>query len=75
MLGKKRTSENVSHRYCAHAKSEVTLSTKIIFPADIMPEQPPRISSRDCSHYFNCNLLDKKACTYAVHTSKPVNPE
>lgn len=75
MLGKKRTSEKVSHRYCAHAKSEITLKTKIIFPADIMPDQPPRITSRQCSHYFDCNLLDKEACTYAVQSSKPVLPE
>jgi hypothetical protein len=73
--GKKGTTEKVSRRFCAHAKTEVTLKSKLIFPADIMPDQPPRITSRQCSHYFDCNLLDKDACSYAVQMSTPVKPE
>jgi hypothetical protein len=56
---------NVTH-FCSHANCDVVLKTTYIYPADIMPETPPRINQRSCSHYFTCSLQDKSACVYAV---------
>ena len=75
MSHKKRTVEKISCRYCSHAKSEITLTTSFVFPANFLPDQPPRLLSRECSHYFDCNLVNKKACTYAVRTLIPAKPE
>ena len=61
-----RQTEVVNHRYCAHAQGKVRLKTRFVFPAGIMPDQPARITARHCSHYFDCNLQDKSACTFSV---------
>ena len=58
--------EVVSKRYCNHASQEISLKTTYVFPADIFPETPPRLNDRSCSHYFDCNLQDKTACTYLI---------
>ena len=61
-----KTSEVVQKRYCMHASEKVTISSRFAYPADIMPEMTPRITNRNCSHFFDCNLQDKSACVHAV---------
>lgn len=52
--------------YCAHAGEEITLQSRYVYANDVMPDQPPRLSNRDCSHLFDCNLQVKDACNHAV---------
>jgi hypothetical protein len=66
MATKNRTTEIVSHRYCTHANAEVTITTDLVYPAEMMPLQAPRLRARRCSHFFDCNLQDKTACTFSV---------
>ncbi len=66
MADKNRVTETSDKRFCAHANCKVTLKTSYIFPADILPETPPRLHQRQCSHYLVCNLQDKAACTFSV---------
>ena len=66
MVTKNRTSEVISQRFCTHANAEVTITTSLVYPADMMPLQAPRLRSRRCSHFFDCNLQDKTACTFSV---------
>jgi hypothetical protein len=74
-LPKKRKTEAITHVFCEHAQEEVELTTQIVFPVDIMPDQPPRITSRHCSHFFDCNLQDKSVCTLTLQSLKPKVPD
>ncbi len=51
---------------CVHADSPVTLVTRVAHPADPLPDSPPRILARNCSHYCDCHLQNKSECSYAV---------
>jgi hypothetical protein len=66
MVDEKRITEKVITCECVHAGAKVTVSTIVIHPADHLPDQPPRIVDRECSHIAECNLLDKCACPFAV---------
>jgi hypothetical protein len=56
-----KTWELTSVFYCDRVKREVTIETEVIYPADILPDQP-RIQARRCSDARECNLLEKPAC-------------
>lgn len=43
----------------------VALEAKLVYPADIMPNQPPRVLSRRCSKAIDCNQLDRPTCCWA----------
>jgi hypothetical protein len=66
MVDRDRVSQSQVEHFCSHANCNVVLKTTYIYPSDIMPETPPRINQRSCSHYFTCSLQDKSACVYAV---------
>jgi hypothetical protein len=66
MVDRNRIAESKVEHFCSHANCNVVLKTTYIYPADIMPDSPPRINQRGCSHYFVCSLQDKSACVYAV---------
>ncbi len=57
--------ETVKVHNCPHVGSEVALEAQVIYPADIMPDQPPRITAHRCSHALHCNLVDKPHCIWA----------
>lgn len=49
-------------RYCEHVRQEVRLEDEVIYPAEHLPDPPPRITAHRCSHALECNLMDKPAC-------------
>lgn len=51
---------------CPHCNGEATIRSVVVFPAEHLPETPPRIISRNCDQYNNCNLFDKVECPEAV---------
>jgi len=51
-------------QYCEHAGHEIALETEVVFPAEQMPDQPPRILARRCSNAIECNLMDKSSCSW-----------
>jgi hypothetical protein len=67
MTAHQRTFKTEYRQYCAHAGGQVTIETLFVAPAEHLPETPPRIASRTCSHYCDCRLQDKAACTFSVH--------
>lgn len=71
MVDRDRVLKTQVTHYCTHANCDVVLKTTTIYPSDIMPETPPRIFQRNCSHYFSCSLQDKSACVYAVEQVNP----
>ena len=54
--------EKVQH--CEHAGREVEIQDEVIYPAEILPDQPPRIVAHRCSNALECNLMDKSACSF-----------
>jgi hypothetical protein len=52
-------------RYCDHAGREVSLEAEVVFPAEYLPETPPRICAHRCSLALECQLFDQPACIWA----------
>lgn len=61
-----RIRQTTYSQFCPHARGEVRIHSTLVYPADIIPETPPRITRRSCSQYMACNLLDKTFCPMAV---------
>ena len=52
-------------RYCHHADQEVNLEAEMIYPAEFLPDQQPRVNAHRCSHAFACNLDGRASCVWA----------
>jgi hypothetical protein len=57
--------QTIKVRYCHHADAEVGMEVKIVFPAEWLPEQPPRISAHRCSRAIACNLDGRASCIWS----------
>lgn len=51
--------------YCNHIDLEVALETQLVFPADFIPDQNPRVLGHRCSHSMVCNQFAQPACIWA----------
>jgi hypothetical protein len=60
-----KTWQTIKVRYCQHASAEVGLEAQVIYPADILPDQAPRVVAHRCSHAFRCNLDERPSCVWA----------
>ena len=52
-------------RYCHHADQNVNLEAEMIYPAEFLPDQQPRVNAHRCSHAFACNLDGRASCVWA----------
>lgn len=68
-----KTWEVVKVRYCDHVKEEVGLEAQVVYPADWLPDQPPRIIGHRCSEALMCNLDGRASCVWAG-TNPGVDP-
>lgn len=50
--------------YCEKAEQEVALEVKVVYPAEFLPEQPPRVLAHRCSAALDCNMLDRPSCIW-----------
>jgi hypothetical protein len=60
-----RTWQVIKVRYCQHANAEVGLEAQVVYPAEWLPDQQPRVSAHRCSHAFACNLDGRPSCVWA----------
>jgi hypothetical protein len=60
-----KTWQSVKIQYCSHAGSEVAFEAQVIYPAEHLPEQLPRVSAHRCSHAMQCNLFKQPSCVWA----------
>ena len=60
-----KTWQTIKVRYCHHADEDVGLEAEVVYPAEWMPEGPPRILAHRCSHAFACNLDGRPSCVWA----------
>jgi len=51
--------------HCDRVNCDVELEAEAIYPADIMPDQAPRLSAHRCSHAQECMMMEKITCTWA----------
>ena len=49
-------------KYCEHVGHEISIENAVVFPADHLPDQPPRIVAHRCSSAVECNLMEQPAC-------------
>jgi hypothetical protein len=52
-------------RYCDHAGAEVAMEAELVFPAEHLPVQQPRVIAHRCSHAIACNLDNRASCVWA----------
>ena len=60
-----KTWQDVKVRYCDHAGCEVALEAEVVYPAEFLPDQPPRILAHRCSEAVRCMLFNKPSCVWA----------
>ena len=57
--------EIIKVRYCIHVQQDVGLEAEVIYPAEWLPEQQPRVLAHRCSHAFACSLDERSSCMWA----------
>lgn len=60
-----QTWQTVKVCYCEHAKADVSLEARIVYPAEFLPDLPPQITAHRCSHGLACNLEARPSCVWA----------
>jgi hypothetical protein len=60
-----RTWEPLNFCYCHHIDQKVALEADVVFPAEIMPDQEPRVLAHRCSKGLDCNLDERSSCMWA----------
>jgi hypothetical protein len=68
-----KTWQSLKIQYCSHAGDEVSFDAQVVYPADHLPDQPPRVSAHRCSHAMQCNLFRQPSCVWAG-TNPGVDP-
>lgn len=51
--------------YCEHAGTEVALEAELLYPAEWLPDQMPRVSAHRCSKGVECNQDGRGSCVWA----------
>lgn len=57
--------EKIKIRHCDLAGCDVALEAQTVYPAEIMPDQPPRILSHRCSNGYGCALNHRGSCVWS----------
>lgn len=60
-----KTWETLTIHYCHHAGTEVGFEAQLVYPSEILPDQPPRILAHRCTHAMACNLESRPSCMWA----------
>lgn len=51
-------------KYCEHVGQQVQIQDQVIYPSDILPDQPPRVLAHRCSNATECNATEKASCSF-----------
>jgi hypothetical protein len=51
-------------KYCEHVGHEIALETELVYPAEFLPDQPPRVVAQRCSNGLACNAMEKPGCVW-----------
>lgn len=65
--------EAIKYCYCHHVGKNVALEAELVYPAEWLPEQSPRIAAHRCSDGMACNLDGRVSCIWAG-TNPTIDP-
>lgn len=51
--------------YCQKAGQKASLEVRLVYPAEVLPDGPPRVIGHRCSLEFECNRLEAPTCQWA----------
>lgn len=51
--------------FCERANLDVALEVEVVYPAEFLPEQAPRVQAHRCSNGMECGLFSRPTCTWA----------
>jgi hypothetical protein len=57
--------EPLKIQFCDQAGCDVVLEAEVVYPAEFLPDQPPRTLSKRCSRGLECNMWDHMTCIWA----------
>ncbi len=60
-----KTWETLKICYCKRAGMEVGFEAEVVYPAEFLPDQAPRVLAHRCSNGTECNQSSKAACIWA----------
>lgn len=60
-----KTWHTIKVQFCPHANSPVHLEAEVVYPAEFLPEQNPRVLGHRCSHAYLCQQSDQVACVWS----------
>jgi hypothetical protein len=60
-----KTWQTIKVRYCHHVGEDVSMEAEVLYPAEFLPDQHPRILAHRCSRALACNLDERSSCTWA----------
>ena len=65
VLMAQRTWQTIKVSYCQRIGKEVSFEAEVIYPDDLMPDQPPRVIAHRCEYGVRCNLEGTPSCIWA----------
>jgi len=65
-LKQEREYQKTVLNFCPHVQREVRILSRLVYPAEQLPDGPPRITHRVCDSFGECSLQDKSACPAGV---------
>lgn len=68
-----RTWQPIKICYCHHVGQEVALEAEVVYPAEWLPDQAPRVLAHRCSNAIHCNLDGRPSCIWAG-TNPAIDP-
>ncbi len=51
--------------YCQKAGRMALLEARLVYPAEVLPDGPPRVLGHRCSLGMECNQLEAPTCRWA----------
>lgn len=55
----------IRRMFCEKAGAEAALEVRMIYPPELLPDQPPRVVAHRCSLGVECNQLEAPTCCWS----------
>jgi len=55
----------IKEQRCERVDERVALEARVVYAAEFMPDQPPRILAHRCSKGMECNQMDSATCVWS----------
>jgi hypothetical protein len=65
--------EKFQTRFCDQADMDVSLDVEVIYPAEYLDHEAPRLGAHRCSNGMVCNQFDQGVCIWSG-TNPAVDP-